>query len=461
MMTRMAIALASLVLAVASAASQAPPSAVPDGFTFAAGGDLIGPYHTLQGVDDPPFSNGVTPLFKNADVGFANQEGSIFDLETFAGSPAAENGGGIPQSPLAVAHDLKAIGVTMVSKANNHATDWGTQGLVVSQQSLVAAGIAFAGSGMSEAEARAPAYVETPKGKAALVATASTFTRMSVAGPPGMRRGHPTRPRPGISALHVEEIQFRPADQVAALRAIVYGGSGARRGDSDQVDLGDQIFRASARHGVTWEMNKTDEAAIITSVREARKNAGFVLFSIHAHQTGGPAEDPGLGSPVDHSDEAEAPNDPRPADFEPALFHEAIDAGADAVVRTGPHLLNGIEIYKGKPIFYCLGSLFFDFQGRRSYTVPTGQTLTFPDEWFETVVPVTTYKGGRVSEIKLYPMVIESSNTPTGGAPHPANPDQARHILERLKTLSAVFGTQISIENNIGIIRSALRADRE
>jgi poly-gamma-glutamate capsule biosynthesis protein CapA/YwtB (metallophosphatase superfamily) len=47
---------------------------------------------------------------------------------------------------------------------------------------------------------------------------------------------------------------------------------------------------------------------------------------------------------------AAAPNNPQPADFEPALFHAAIDAGADAVVRTGPHVLNGIEIYKGKPM---------------------------------------------------------------------------------------------------------------
>jgi poly-gamma-glutamate capsule biosynthesis protein CapA/YwtB (metallophosphatase superfamily) len=452
-MTRMTIVLASMALAMTPTSTRMPPNAVPDGFTFAAGGDLIGPYHTLQGVDDPPFANGVASLFRNADVGFANQEGSIFDLGPFAGSPAAENSGGTPLSPLAVAHDLKASGITLVSKANNHATDWGTEGLVITQQSLAAAGIAFAGSGMSEAEARGPGYLDTPKGKVALVATASTFTRMSVAGSPGSRRGQPTRPRPGISALHVEDIQLvRPGD-VATLRAIVYGGAGGNRADSGQVDVGGQIFRASRQRGEIWEMNRTDEAAIINSVREARKNASFVLFSIHAHQTGGPTEDPGLGTLVDPTDEAQSPNDPRPADFEPVLFHEAIDAGADAVVRSGPHLLNGIEIYKGKPIFYSLGSLFFDFQGRRSYTVPTGQTLTFPDEWFETVVPVTTYKKGRVSEIKLYPMVIESSDTPTGGAPHPANPDQARRILERLKTLSAGFGTLITIENDIGIIR--------
>ena len=33
-----------------------------------------------------------------------------------------------------------------------------------------------------------------------------------------------------------------------------------------------------------------------------------------------------------------------------------IDAGADIVVGHGPHLLRGMEIYKGKPIFYSLGN---------------------------------------------------------------------------------------------------------
>jgi poly-gamma-glutamate capsule biosynthesis protein CapA/YwtB (metallophosphatase superfamily) len=447
-----------LIGAVAVAAIHSPrhvpPTSVPDGFTFVAGGDLLGPYHTLQGIDDSAFFKKVVPLFKNADVGFANQEGSIFDLATFQGWRAPENGGGTPLAPPAVARDLKAMGITMVSKANNHATDWGDAGLIATMQSLTAAGIAFAGSGVSDSAARAPAYIDTPKGRVAVVSTASTFPPMSPAGPPGVYRGLSARARPGISVLHVQNIQLVSGDQVKTLRAIAYGDSDQRHASDNQVEVGDQIFRAADKPGITWEMNKTDEAAIINSVRDARERASFVLFTIHAHETAGPTEDPGLGTPVERSDEAQSPNDPVPADFEPRLFHEAIDAGADAVVRTGPHLLNGIEIYKGKPIFYCLGSLFFDFGGRRSITVSTGQTINLPDEWFETVVPVTTYQGGRVSEIKLYPMILESSKAPTGGAPHPADPEQARRILERLKTLSAAFGTKISIENNIGIIRA-------
>ena len=113
----------SAFLALALAANLA----VPDGFTFAAGGDMIGPYRVLPAKPDPGFAQAVV-LFKSADLGFANQEGSIFDLKTFPGTPAAENGGGYPLQPSSFARDLKSIGIGMVSKANNHATDWGTEG---------------------------------------------------------------------------------------------------------------------------------------------------------------------------------------------------------------------------------------------------------------------------------------------------------------------------------------------
>ena len=67
-------------------------------------------------------------------------------------------------------------------------------------------------------------------------------------------------------------------------------------------------------------------------------------------------------------------------------------------------MLGGIEIYKGKPIFYSLGSFFFEFGGTRSYKVPGGMLLRFSDAWFQTAVPVVTYRRGEVSEIRLYPM---------------------------------------------------------
>ena len=437
-------------LALALAANLAGP--VPDGFTFAAGGDMIGPYRALPAKPDPGFAQAMT-LFKSANLGFANQEGSIFDLKTFPGTPAAENGGGYPLQPSSFARDLKSIGIGMVSKANNHATDWGTEGLSATLGWLAVADITAGGAGPGLEAARAPAYRDTLKGRIALVDTASTFPPMAVAGPPVTRSGVTSKPRVGISPLHVREVGRVTPQQLTALRQI----SGALNigGDAHAVRLGDQVF--SDQPGPRWEMDKSDEAAILDSVKQARRQARFVLFSIHAHQTAGDV-DAGAGPfepmMLHFANEAASPDDPKPADFEPALFHAAIDAGADAVVRTGPHVLGGIEIYKGKPIFYSLGSLFFDFRGKRSYVTPTGQTMRFPDAWYETVIPVTRYAHGKLAEIRLYPFAIDDTDGVGGGMPKSASPAEARKILENLKAMSAAFGTRIGIENGIGVIRN-------
>src|ERR671929_61116 len=41
------------------------------------------------------------------------------------------------------------------------------------------------------------------------------------------------------------------------------------------------------------------------------------------------------------------------------IAHAAIDAGADLVIGHGPHSSLPVEVYKGKPIFYGLGSFSF------------------------------------------------------------------------------------------------------
>ena len=430
---------------------------VEDGFSFAAGGDLIGPNQPLAGASDPKLQ-AVARHFRHSDLGFANMEGSLFDLDTFHGWQAAENGGGYPLAPAIVAKDLRSLGITVVSKANNHATDWGTEGLVATLASLRAAGVAEAGAGMTLAQARAPVYLQTPKGVAALVDTTSTFPPMSVAcPPPNVRYGPYARGCPGVSALHVREVHLLPYAQFDELRTLLGGlrvtslrqswsgelGSALAGQGKRDLFVGETVFRGASTHGLTWEMNPQDFHAVIAGVREARRHANFVLFSIHAHEIT-PYESPSQG---DDNDTA------RPASFEPILFHAAIDAGADAVVRNGPHVLGGIEIYKGKPIFYSLGSFFFQFGGTRSYRVPGGALIRFSDAWFQTFVPVTTYEHGRMSEIRIYPLAIESSHGPTDGRPRPADPAEGREILTRLQRLSARYGTRIQIVNGIGIIR--------
>ena len=46
-----------------------------------------------------------------------------------------------------------------------------------------------------------------------------------------------------------------------------------------------------------------------------------------------------------------------PADYMRPFLHKLIDNGLDMYVGTGVHTMQGIEIYKGRPIFYNQGNL--------------------------------------------------------------------------------------------------------
>lgn len=439
----------------ASAMPQEPvqqlPCTVKDDFTIALGGDLLGFYQPLTKMETPALAK-VSRLFQDATVGYANREGNLFDLRSFKGYPAAENGGfpgsqmdvgGGPLATAAVASDMKRFGITMTSLANNHSTDWGLDGLEETEKNLDAAGVVHAGGGGNRAAARAPGYLETDKGRVALISTTSTYLPMEVAGP-----GSGERPaRPGISALRNGPVTLVTPREFAVLRGIA-----ARQGlpvpaNATEVTLNpnEQTFNAqtfrvsdSGHLGLQYEVNTQDWTEILQAITAAKKRADFVVFAIHAHETASGGQEDSVAEDL-----------LQPADFLQPLFHAAINAGADLVVTTGPHVLRGIEIYKGKPIFYGMGSLFFQLG---DLGIPLPQT------WYHSVVAVSKYRGGHVSEVRLYPISLK---IPPGqplprsldGTPRLASPHAARQILERLQQSSAHYGTKIVIQNNIGIIR--------
>jgi poly-gamma-glutamate synthesis protein (capsule biosynthesis protein) len=67
----------------------------------------------------------------------------------------------------------------------------------------------------------------------------------------------------------------------------------------------------------------------------------------------------------------------------------------------------------------------------------------------------TTYQDGRLVEIRIYPVDIGLGTRPWSreNVPMTPTPEKARSILERIQKYSEPFGTTISIENNIGVIR--------
>src|SRR5271166_1326824 len=111
----------------ATTQTPAPACSVADGFTLAAVGDLIFS-EPLSGLQDEPFQSLLTRL-RSADATFGNLENTLIDLRSFRGHPQAENGGPPLHGSPALAKDLRNMGFNVVSRANNHTTDWGIEGM--------------------------------------------------------------------------------------------------------------------------------------------------------------------------------------------------------------------------------------------------------------------------------------------------------------------------------------------
>jgi len=115
--------------------------------------------------------------------------------------------------------------------------------------------------------------------------------------------------------------------------------------------------------------------------------------------------------------------------------------------------LHGVEIFRGKPIFYCLGNFI--------YNVPPALTyISEPMSW-ESVVAYLEFKGKVLQSIALRPVAlnyvgkgqpdVHSQYTAneflhTRGLPSAAEGAQARYILERVAEYSKPFGTRVVVE---------------
>jgi poly-gamma-glutamate synthesis protein (capsule biosynthesis protein) len=425
---------------------------IADGFTLAAVGDLVlaAPHATAA---DPGFQSTVQ-ILRGADITFGNLEENLIDIRHFRGSPQAEHGGwwliGVPE----VAKDLRKMGFGMISRANNHATDWGVEGMRETDQLLDEAGIVHAGTGEVRASARAARFLSTPKGRVGLISLASSFTPMSTSMQPlGEAPG-----RPGLNALRTRLSMIMTREMLENLRKIrdaqPKGSLPPATDRPNEVDLFGAHYREGDKPGFSYEINAVDLREILQSIREGKENSDFVIATVHAHEPGNWSEDP--------------------ADFLPTLAHAAIDAGADEFIGHGPHRLRGIEIYKGRPIFYSLGDFFL----QPAMQTPTAQDmyeemnknpsevtdyelaeglaahLFFNDNiWYESVIAVSRFENGQLAEIRLYPIDLRRLvRAPYSGIPQLAAPTEARTILERLQRLSAPYHTVIEIVDNIGVI---------
>jgi poly-gamma-glutamate synthesis protein (capsule biosynthesis protein) len=81
-----------------------------------------------------------------------------------------------------------------------------------------------------------------------------------------------------------------------------------------------------------------DPTLLVEKIKAAKETCDYVFVCVHWG--------------VEHTDEL--------TDYQQSMAHQFVDAGADAVIGAHPHVLQGIEYYEGKPIFYSLGNFIFN-----------------------------------------------------------------------------------------------------
>lgn len=362
------------------------------------------------------------PVMAAADVSGVN-------LETVLGDPPAS--AVLPgkrftlRSPAETVAMLQALGVDVVALGNNHSYDWGEPGLATTRDLLTSAGIAFTGAGEDLETGRQPAVLDVPGGSVTILSYSTVngdFVNDHLA--------TSTDPVP-VPLAPEEAWQYRPrrfgygrGGQVAFLPSGEWLPGDVWRwfseiegrldeGESAEVwaaltapdafpELQDWVARRG--HGGAVPFRSDVVAADIAAAE------GFVVVELHSGYQFAPTA----------------------SRFMRSAARAAIDAGADLVVAHHPHVLQGIEWYRGRLIAHSLGNLVFD----------QDFLSTFP-----TAVLRVVLAGERVLEARLIPLVLD------GYRPRPVTGRAATRVFSIVNAATLAPGWAVRLpDETVGIV---------
>jgi poly-gamma-glutamate capsule biosynthesis protein CapA/YwtB (metallophosphatase superfamily) len=342
-----------------------------------------------------PERRGLFRIMQEADIAYGNLEFSINE------HPELQRPFYNFRAPREFAWEVAAIGINLVSMANNHALDFGPEGLKDCLRALDLASISHAGAGLSLAAAHAPATERVQ----------SRTTKFAL-----------------LSYMRYWTTKYRSADPLAPSLATIDPAVilVARDGKVEPVEgpLEDDIKRME------------DDIVL------ARRRHEVVIVSLHNHD-------------VSHH-RVYGIQDKTPPNDE-IMYRRAIDAGADMVLGSGPHVLRGIEIYKGKPIFYSLSDFIYQYRTpdkipidlihQRDTEIERPANVSVwdrrdPPQVMEGLLVRMTINAERLRKIQLIPVVIDDEG-PLYGVPRLVSDERAGRMFELLRKLSLPFGTKI------------------
>ena len=436
-------------------------------FTIAAVGDIV-PVRPLTQLEDDDLQ-AVISILRNADVAVGNFEATISKFEDVNGLHPSVF---LSLSEPEIADDMAAFGFDMFNHANNHTIHWGLEAMYETYRQLERVGIVHAGGGYNLADAQEAKYFESPKGRVGLLGITTNAGSEFIADEAvGKSYG-----KPGANYLEITRSITVPEETLEHFRAAkesaphIFPGTYPVSSLRTYTDTGNAIVINGDRYvigdtrGYSYTIPDDELETYAREVRNGKYYSDFVIANIHSHHWDVPEDAKG---PWDESR--------NPPDFLMQLAHTAIDNGADVFFAHGEGEVRGVELYKGRPIFYGLGN--FIRHPYQNHVIPPGfwerttqilnpETSTDAEvsawtvsevhdrEYFESVIAVSQFEDGALAEVRLYPIDLRFDGPFVDvGIPFLANTEIADRVLDRIEEGSAMFGTKIQRSGNVGIIK--------
>jgi len=271
-------------------------------FSIIAGGDImlsrgIKKYMEQSGYNYP-FIN-IKDMIKEYDIAFANLESPISNN----GAMFNPNKGIYFKAEPSCAEGLRYSGFDVLSLANNHALDWGSEAINDTMNILSKSGIRFTGVGRTRDEAI----------------------------------------KPTVFNLNGSSVAF-----------IAYN----------------DIYPFSIKEGKnSIQVLKLDETKLKEELSNLKQKYDILIVSVHT------------GREYIQYPEAK----------KISIMRKMIDYGADVVLGSHPHVVQGIEIYKNKLISYSLGNLIFDQNWSKETSFGLLLEINFLDKMITSFNPLIVY----------------------------------------------------------------------
>jgi poly-gamma-glutamate synthesis protein (capsule biosynthesis protein) len=408
-----------------------------DSFTLAVTGQSL-IKHDLRTVGTPEFL-AVQTLLRQADLSFTNFEGTI--LGNHGGWPL--KGSFFGCSEPFVLDALRDIGFGALSLSNNHAFDLGPSGVLSTLEEVEKRGFLHGGLGRNHAEASRAARGMVGQKRVAMVAMdGGPGPDFMYAADPGEDRPE----RPGVNRLRLSqviEVDDPSFDQLRAIREKVGYTAIDLTNDSqpddpplihpqDELAIGRAIFKKSGSFGRNVRIDGRDIERNLQAIAAAASDGDLVVAYLHHHHWA--------------SDWYQVP------DWVGAVARHCIDAGAAMFVSHGAPVLQPVEIYRRRPIFYSLGNFIFHVRSEKS-------AWHAPEVW-ESVVGICAYShDNTLIDIHFHPVIIGGDKGLQDGkleqrlVPYLVAGESADRILRRFKTQSEKLGAQIELVDGVGVLR--------